>query len=385
MDDGRSPEIAQEGGGVFSLPPGESFPLDSGEELPALEIAYKTYGALNAARSNAVLVCHALTLDQHVASRQPRTGKPGWWSSLVGPGKPLAPDRHFVICANVVGGCSGTTGPGSVDPRTGEPYGIAFPLITIGDMVRAQARLVEALGIKRLFAVVGGSMGGMQVLQWAASYPDRVFCAMPVATAARHSSQNIAFHEVGRQAVMADPDWCKGRYLEEGCYPGKGLAVARMAAHITYLSDEALQRKFGRKLQERAAPTFSFDADFQIENYLRYQGLSFVDRFDANSYLYVTRACDYFDLAADYGGSLSTAFRNSKTRFCVVSFSSDWLYPTSASRAIVHALNAGGASVSFVDIMTDRGHDAFLLEDPEFSATAHGFLEGCARVRGLSA
>ena len=227
-------------------------------------------------------------------------------------------------------------------------------------------------------------MGGMQVLQWVASYPERVFSAMPIAAAARHSSQNIAFHEVGRQAMMADPEWRSGRYLEEGTNPNKGLAVARMAAHITYLSDEALQRKFGRNFQDREAPTFTFDADFQIENYLRYQGTSFVDRFDANSYLYVTRACDYFDLAADYGGSLASAFKGTKTRFCVVSFTSDWLYPTSDSRAIVHALNAAAASVSFVEIATDRGHDAFLLEVPEFFATTRGFLEAAARARGMT-
>ena len=357
--------------------------MDAGVSLSPFTIAYQTYGTLNADKSNAILVCHALTGDQHVANENPLTGKAGWWSSMVGPGKPVDTDRYFVICSNVLGGCMGTTGPASINPATGEAYALDMPVVTIRDMVRAQAMLIDHLGIDTLFCAVGGSMGGMQVLQWAATYPERVFSAMPVATAARHSSQNIAFHEVGRQAVMADPDWCKGRYIEAGKYPGKGLAVARMAAHITYLSDEALQRKFGRKLQGRDAPTFSFDADFQIENYLRYQGLSFVDRFDANSYLYVTRACDYFDLAADYGGQLAAAFKQSKTRFCVVSFSSDWLYPTSASRAIVHALNAGGASVSFVDILTDRGHDAFLIEDPEFNATAQGFLNGAAKARGL--
>ena len=357
--------------------------MDAGVQLAPFSVAYQTYGTLNAQKSNAILVCHALTGDQHVANANPLTGKAGWWSSLVGPGKPVDTNRYFVICSNVLGGCMGTTGPASMNPATGRPFALDMPVVTIRDMVRAQTMLIDHLGIETLFCVIGGSMGGMQVLQWAASYPDRVFAAMPVATAARHSSQNIAFHEVGRQAVMADPDWCKGCYLDEGKYPGKGLAVARMAAHITYLSDEALQRKFGRKLQERDAPTFSFDADFQIENYLRYQGLSFVDRFDANSYLYVTRACDYFDLAADYGGQLAHAFKHSKTRFCVVAFSSDWLYPTSASRSIVHALNAGGASVSFVDVQTDRGHDAFLIDDDEFKATAHGFLEGAAKLRGL--
>jgi len=358
--------------------------MDAGVSLSPLTIAYQTYGELNASKSNAILVCHALTGDQHVANTHPITGKAGWWHTMVGPNRPIDTNRYFVIASNVVGGCMGTTGPASLNPATGRPYGLDLPLVTIKDMVRAQAMLIDHLGIDMLFCVAGGSMGGMQVLQWVASFPERVFAAMPIATAARHSSQNIAFHEVGRQAVMADPDWRQGRYLEEGVIPTKGLAVARMAAHITYLSDEALQSKFGRKLQDRAAPTFSFDADFQIENYLRYQGTSFVDRFDANSYLYVTRACDYFDLAADYGGSLAYAFKGSKSRFCVVSFNSDWLYPTQASRAIVHALNAGGASVSFVDIETDRGHDAFLLDTPEFIATSHGFLNSAARARGIA-
>jgi homoserine O-acetyltransferase len=358
--------------------------MDAGVSLSPLTIAYQTYGELNAEKSNAILVCHALTGDQHVANEHPITGKAGWWHTMVGPGRPIDTNRYFVIASNVVGGCMGTTGPASFNPATGRPYGLDLPVVTIKDMVRAQAMLIDHLGIDMLFCVAGGSMGGMQVLQWVATFPDRVFSAMPIATAARHSSQNIAFHEVGRQAVMADPDWRQGRYLEEGVIPTKGLAVARMAAHITYLSDEALQSKFGRKLQDRSAPTFSFDADFQIENYLRYQGTSFVDRFDANSYLYVTRACDYFDLAADYGGSLAYAFKGSKSRFCVVSFNSDWLYPTQASRAIVHALNAGGASVSFVDIETDRGHDAFLLETPEFIATSRGFLDAAARARGIA-
>jgi homoserine O-acetyltransferase len=357
--------------------------MDAGVALTPLSIAYQTYGTLNAAKSNAILICHALTGDQHVANVHPVTGKPGWWQVMVGPGRPIDTDRFFVIASNVVGGCMGTTGPASLNPATNQVYGLDLPLVTIRDMVRAQGMLIDHLGIDTLFGVIGGSMGGMQVLQWAASFPERVFSAMPIATAAKHSSQNIAFHEVGRQAIMADPDWRGGRYLDFGVSPTKGLAVARMAAHITYLSDEALQRKFGRKLQDRATPTFSFSADFQVENYLRYQGASFVDRFDANSYLYVTRACDYFDLADDYNGSLALAFRGTKTRFCVVSFNSDWLYPTPASRAIVHALNAAGASVSFVDIETDRGHDAFLLDVSEFIATTRGFLEAAARARGL--
>ncbi|RBP16404.1 homoserine O-acetyltransferase [Roseiarcus fermentans] len=358
--------------------------MDSGASLAPMTIAYQTYGALNAERSNALLVCHALTGDQHVANLHPVTGRPGWWETMVGPGRPFDTDRFFVICPNVLGGCMGSTGPASLNPETGEPYGLGFPVVTIADMVRAQALLIDHLGIDTLFCVAGGSMGGMQVLQWAAAYPDRVFAALPIATAARHSSQNIAFGEVGRQAVMADPDWRGGRYLVEGTRPSKGLAVARMAAHITYLSESALHRRFGRNLQDRAARTFSFDADFQIESYLRHQGRIFVDRFDPNSYLYLTRAMDYFDLAAEFGGSLANAFQNSPTRFCVVSFTSDWLFPTSDSRAIVRALNAGAASVSFVEIETDKGHDAFLLDVPELLETTKGFIDSAARARGIA-
>ncbi|MGI6856371.1 homoserine O-acetyltransferase MetX [Mesorhizobium sp. 1B3] len=357
--------------------------LDAGIQLSPFQIAYQTYGTLNDARSNAILVCHALTGDQHVANANPVTGKPGWWDVLIGPGKIIDTDRFFVICSNVVGGCLGSTGPASINPATGEPYGLDLPVITIRDMVRAQVMLIDHFGIDRLFCVMGGSMGGMQVLEWAASYPERVFSALPIATGARHSSQNIAFHEVGRQAVMADPDWRGGKYIEAGVRPEKGLAVARMAAHVTYLSEAALHRKFGRNLQDREALTFGFDADFQIESYLRHQGMTFVDRFDANSYLYMTRAMDYFDLAADHGGLLAEAFRGAQTRFCVVSFTSDWLFPTEESRSIVHALNAAGAPVSFVEIETDRGHDAFLLDEPELFAAIRGFIASAARARGF--
>ncbi|HVL71358.1 MAG TPA: homoserine O-acetyltransferase, partial [Beijerinckiaceae bacterium] len=322
--------------------------------------------------------------DQHVANVHPVTGKSGWWETLIGPGKPIDTNRFFVVCANVVGGCMGSTGPASTNPASGRAYGLDFPVVTIRDMVRAQAMLLTRLGIDQVFCVVGGSMGGMQVLQWVASYPERVFAAMPIATAARHSAQNIAFHEVGRQAVMADPDWRGGRYLEQGARPRKGLAVARMGAHITYLSEAALHKKFGRRFQDRAAPTFSFDADFQIESYLRHQGITFVERFDANSYLYLTRAMDYFDLAEDYGGVLANAFRGARTRFCVISFTSDWLFPTSDSRAVVHALNAAGASVGFVEVESDKGHDAFLLDEPEMFAISRGFIEAAARARGIS-
>ena len=302
---------------------------------------------------------------------------------MVGPGKPIDTERFFVICSNVVGGCMGTTGPASVNPASGQLYGLDLPVITVRDMVRAQAMLLDHLGIDSLFSIAGGSLGGMQVLQWAASYPERVFSALPIATGARHSSQNIAFHEVGRQAVMADPDWRGGRYIEAGVSPRKGLAVARMAAHITYLSDGALHRKFGRNLQDREELTFGFDADFQIESYLRHQGFTFVDRFDANSYLYMTRAMDYFDLAAAHNGRLADAFLGSRTRFCVASFTSDWLFPTIENKSVVRALNAAGASVSFVEIGTDRGHDAFLLDEPELFATIRGFLSAAAEARGL--
>jgi homoserine O-acetyltransferase len=369
--------------GIAHFSESEPLPLDNGGALAPFSVAFQTYGSLNAAKSNVILVCHALTGDQHVIGAHPVTGKPGWWETVVGPGKPVDTDRYFVICPNIVGGCMGTTGPASINPATGRPYGVDFPVVTIRDMVRAQAMLIERLGIEDLFCVIGGSMGGMQVLEWAASYGDKVFSAVPIATAPRHSSQNIAFHEVGRQAVMADPDWRHGRYLEEGVSPRKGLAVARMAAHITYLSSKALHEKFGRKLQDRDALTFGFDADFQVESYLRHQGSTFVDRFDANSYLYITRAMDYFDLAADHGGTLANAFRDLKTRFCVVSITSDWLYPTRDSREIVRALNAVAANVSFVEIESDKGHDAFLLHEPELFATIAGFLNAAADRRGL--
>jgi homoserine O-acetyltransferase len=363
--------------------PDSPLKLDAGVELSPFQIAYKTYGTLNAARSNAVLVCHALTGDQHVASQHPVTKKQGWWETMVGPGKAIDTERYFVISPNVIGACMGTTGPASINPASGKPWGLEFPVVTVRDMVRAQAMLLDHLGIDSLFAVAGGSMGGMQALQWPASYPDRVFAALPIACATRHSAQNIAFHEVGRQAIMADPEWRGGRYLVEGTDPRRGLAVARMGAHITYLSDAALHRKFGRKFQDRENPTFSFDADFEVESYLRHQGIAFVERFDANSYLYLTRAMDYFDLAADYGGVLANGFKGVQTRFCIVSFTSDWLFPTAESRDIVHALNAGGARVSFAEIVTDKGHDAFLLDEPELFAIVRGFLDGAGRARGL--
>jgi homoserine O-acetyltransferase len=357
--------------------------LDCGVELGPYRVAYQTYGTLNADKSNAVLICHALTGDQFVAEQHPVTRREGWWESLVGPGKVLDPARYYIICSNVLGGCMGTTGPLAKDPATSQPWNLHFPVVTIGDMVRAQAALLDHLGIPDLFCVIGGSMGGMQVLQWAASFPKRVFTAVPIASAARHSAQNIAFHEVGRQAIMADPEWKAGDYRLHGTAPERGLAVARMTAHITYLSELALQRKFGRNLQDRNALGFGFDADFQVESYLRHQGSTFVDRFDANSYLYITRAMDYFDLAGQHGGVLANAFKGTATRFCSISFTSDWLFPTRENRAIVYALNAAAANVSFVEVETDKGHDAFLLDEPEMFRTLQGFLRGAASARGL--
>ncbi|MFD2204438.1 homoserine O-acetyltransferase MetX [Kiloniella antarctica] len=356
----------------------EPMPLDSGIEIGPIEVSYQTYGTLNSDKTNAIVICHALTGDQFVSETHPITEKPGWWAMMVGPGKPVDTDKYFIICSSVIGGCMGSTGPVSIDPKTDKPYGLNFPVITIGDMVRAQKRLVESLGIKKLFCVIGGSMGGMQVLQWAVSYPEMVFAAIPIATAPRHTAQNIAFHEVGRQAIMADPNWCHGAYLEENKVPRAGLSVARMTAHVTYLSEPALHRKFGRRLQDRKNLTYGFDADFQVESYLRHQGYTFVERFDANSYLYITRAMDYFDLAEEHGGMLANAFRDSPVRFCVISFSSDWLFPTSANREIVHALNAVAADVSFVEVQSDAGHDAFLLNEPRFHETIDGFIKGCA-------
>ncbi|MCU4159110.1 homoserine O-acetyltransferase [Acidiphilium sp. AL] len=364
----------------------EGLDLDCGAHLAQIDIAYRTYGTLNADRSNAVLVCHALTGDQYVAETHPLTGKPAWWGAMVGAGKPVDTDRYFVICSNVLGGCMGSTGPRSrFDQNVGEPWGTLFPPVTIQDMVRAQKKLIDRLGISRLFAVIGGSMGGMQALAWASLFPESVFAAVPVATAAHHSAQNIAFHEVGRQAIFADPDFHGGRYWAHGVIPARGLAVARMTAHITYLSEAALTRKFGRRLQggDVLSPIL-FGERFAVESYLEHQGSSFVRRFDANSYLCITRAMDFFDLAADHGGSLGAAFRGSKTRFLLVSFSSDWLFPTAESRTIARALNQAAANVSFVEIVSDKGHDAFLLDEPDFHRTIAGFLGGAAEAAGLA-
>ena len=363
---------------TLTLP--DPLPLDSGQVLERVEIAYETYGALNPDKSNAILVCHALTMDQYVASPHPVTGKPGWWSHSVGPGNVIDTDRYFVICANVIGSCMGSTGPQSL-ASDGQPYGMRFPVITIRDMVRAEVAMLDQFGIKQLHAVVGGSMGGMQALSLAANFPDRAARVLAIATTARHSAQNIAFHEVGRQAIMADPNWREGDYYADGSAPDAGLAVARMAAHITYLSEEGLTEKFGRRLQAKedgrpGEKTFGFDADFQVESYLRYQGSGFTRRFDANSYLYITRAMDYFDIAEEHGGVLADAFAGSSSRFCLVSFDSDWLYPTAESRHVVHALNAAGAPVSFVELSAPFGHDSFLLDVPALDRVVKGFLDG---------
>jgi homoserine O-acetyltransferase len=352
----------------------EPLPLDCGQRLEGVRVAYEAYGTLSPARDNVVLIQHATTGDQHVASPHPITGKPGWWDRMIGPGKPIDTDRFHVICANVIGGCMGSTGPAS-DDGEGRPWGMRFPVITIRDMVRAQVALLDALGVAKLHAVVGGSMGGMLALSLAANWPDRAKRVLVIASTARHSAQNIAFHEVGRQAIMADPNWEGGDYYGHGKGPEKGLAVARMAAHITYLSEAGLTDKFGRRLQDRTAKSFGFDADFQVESYLRHQGIAFSDRFDANAYLYITRAMDYFDLAEEHGGRLADAFAGSTARFCLVSFDTDWLYPTAESRHVVHALNAAAAPVSFVELSAPYGHDSFLLECPALDRVIKGFLE----------
>ncbi len=367
----------------MDITPDTPFRFECGAEVATITQAYQTYGTLNADKSNAILLCHGLTGDQYISGAHPVTGKPGWWQELVGSSNVFDTDRFFLIVANVIGGCMGSLGPKSINPATGKAYGIDFPVITIGDMVRAQKLLIDALGIGKLFSVIGGSMGGMLALDWAARYPEHVYSCAPVCTSVRHSAQNIAFHEIGRQAVMADPNWQEGRYLERGVFPVKGLSVARMTAHVTYLSEIGLQQKFGRRLQGKDAVTFGFNVDFQVESYLHHQGMSFVERFDPNSYLYITRAMDYFDLEADYGG-LSNAFANTPVRFCVVSFTSDWLFPTSESKHLVRALNGVAANVSFTEVVTDKGHDAFLLDVPAFHATLKGFLEGAARARGIA-
>ena len=348
--------------------------LDCGQTISNFPLAYETYGVLNEKKDNAILAFHALTGDQYASGKNPITNKEGWWSYALGPGKAIDTNKYFVICANVIGGCMGSYGPSNINPETNKPFGTNFPVITINDMVNAQYHLLEFFKIEKLFSVVGGSMGGMQVLQFVSNFPNKSVTAIPIACTASHSAQNIALNELGRQSIMADHNWSNGFYEENKKLPDKGLAVARMAAHITYLSKKGLQEKFGRKLQERDDLKFSFDADFQIESYLRYQGSVFVDRFDANSYLYITRAMDYFDLLKQFNGNLSKAFEKSKTKFFVISFTSDWLYPTPENREIVIALNAIGKDVGFAEITSDKGHDSFLLDVPDFLSTVKNFL-----------
>ena len=371
---GRSVGLVEKRYFTFAGPP-EEMTLESGARLGPVTLAYETYGILNAEKTNAVLVAHALTGDSHAAGYYSESdAKPGWWDIMIGPGKGIDTDQYFVICSNVIGGCMGSTGPASVDVETGKPYGGHFPVITIGDMVKAQKALIDHLGIRRLLSVVGGSMGGMQVLEWCVRFPETVVSAIPLATTTRHSALAIAFNEVARQAIMSDPNWNRGDYYD-GRKPDMGLAVARMIGHITYLSDEAMRQKFGRRLQEKTAVSFGFDADFQVESYLRYQGARFVERFDANAFLYITKAADYFDLEAQHGGgSAVAAFERTRARFLVISFTSDWLYPTYQSKAMVTAMKKNGRDVSFCEIEAEWGHDAFLVPNPRLSALMKGFL-----------
>ena len=352
--------------------------LEGGQKLNNANLAYSTWGKLNNQKTNAILICHALTGDQFVTGKNPITNRNGWWKNIVGPNKILDTNKYYIICANVLGGCMGTTGPSSINTDTGKPYGMEFPIFTIKDMVNLQLKLIDSLQIKKLFSVIGGSMGGMQVLEWAASYPNRIYSAIPIATSYRHSAQNIAFHEVGRQAIMNDPDWHHGNYYQKKLKPRHGLSVARMIAHITYLSEGAFQKKFGRDMQSKVL-SWGFDADFQVESYLRHQGISFVDRFDANSYLYITRAMDYFDLTSPYEGNLSLAFKKAQCKFLIISFTSDWLFPSSESHEIVKALNKTTSDISYIEVESDKGHDSFLLEVKEFYEILSGFISGVAR------
>ena len=357
--------------------------LEGGQKIEDAIIAFSTWGVLNKNRSNAILICHALSGDQYAAGINPVTKKEGWWQNMIGPNKVLDTNKYFIICPNVLGGCMGTTGPSSINKSSKKPYGLSFPIYTIKDIVNMQVKLIDYLKIEQLFSILGGSMGGMQVLEWASSHSNRVYTAIPIAASYRHTAQNIAFHEVGRQAIMNDPNWNEGNYYEQIEKPRHGLAVARMIAHITYLSEGAFQKKFGRDMQNKVL-SWGFDADFQVESYLRHQGTSFVDRFDANCYLYLTRAMDYFDLTSQYHGNLSLAFKNNKCKYLVVSFSSDWLFPTSESRTILKALNKVEADVSFIEIQSDKGHDSFLLDVPEFHSILKGFIEGAANKKGLT-
>jgi homoserine O-acetyltransferase len=367
---------------TFGAPPDE-MRLSSGAELGPITLAYETCGQLNDKRDNAVLILHAFSGDAHVAGVYSEADeKPGWWEYMVGPGKGIDTEHFFVICINILGSCMGSTGPASPNPHTGQPYALDFPMVTIGDMVRAQKVLLDHLGVARLHAVVGGSVGGMQALEWCVRYPRMVKASVLLATTTRHSALAIAFNEVARQAIMADPNWCQGQYYGKA-KPDMGLAVARMIGHVTYLSDESMRLKFGRRLKDKTDFSFNFDADFQVESYLRYQGAKFVERFDANSLLFITKAADYFDLEREYGeGSLVNAFARAQCRFLVISFSSDWLYPTYQSRDMVQAMKKNGLDVSFCEVEAQWGHDAFLIPNPRLTKLLKGFLSNGSTALG---
>jgi homoserine O-acetyltransferase len=373
---GRTVGLVEKKFFTFACPP-DRLKLESGADIGPVTLAYETCGTLNPDKTNAVLVLHALSGDSHAAGYyDPRDAKPGWWDIMVGPGKGIDTDRYFVVCSNIIGSCCGSTGPASINPETGKEYGTRFPVITIGDMVEAQKALMDHLSIDSLLSVIGGSVGGMQVLEWCARFPERVRSAVPLATTSRHSALAIAFNEVARQAIMADPNWKEGHYYA-GKKPDMGLAIARMIGHITYLSDESMRLKFGRKLQNRSALSFEFGAEFQVESYLQYQGKKFIERFDANSFLYITKAADYFDLARQYGsGSLVKAFSRCRAKFLVVSYTSDWLYPTYQSREMVKAMKKNDLDVSFCEIDAQWGHDAFLLPNERLDHLMAGFLKG---------
>lgn len=356
--------------------PPQELRLKSGEKLGPVTLAYETYGKLNATKSNAILLCHALTGDAHAAGYHDGDKKPGWWDTMIGPGKPFDTEKYFVICSNCLGSCKGSSGPNLVNPATGRPFGLSFPVITIEDMVDAQRHLIDHLGIQQLLAVAGGSMGGMQALTWAVRFPDRVQSSLVIATNYRHSAQQIAFHEVGRQAIMSDPDWQDGDYYGK-TIPARGLAVARMIGHITYMSENSMEEKFGRKLYDKEKVGYDFSSDFEVEKYLKYRGDSFVQRFDANSYLYITKALDYFDLTEGEGDLVET-FRGLRSKFLVISFTSDWLYPSHQSQDMLRAMKVNDVDVTYVEIKSGYGHDAFLVEN---TGQAHVIEHFLARMR----
>jgi homoserine O-acetyltransferase len=356
----------------FADPPDE-LDLECGRKLGPIEIAYETYGKLSDEKDNAILIVHALSGDAHAAGyNSADEDKPGWWDIMIGPGKAFDTDRYFMICSNIIGGCKGSTGPSSIDPASGRPYGLSFPVVTVKDMVNAQKALIDHLGIEKLLCVVGGSMGGMQVLQWVVSYPEMVRLAIPIATTSKLSAQAIAFNEVARQAIMSDPDWMAGDFYDKAT-PHSGLSIARMIGHITYLSDKSMHQKFGRKLQDKAEYGYEFVTDFRVESYLHYKGDSFVKRFDANSYLYITKAMDYFDLSHPYG-SLKKAFADVKSKFLVISLSTDWLFPSYQSKEIASALRHNNIDVIYTEIQTDAGHDGFLIESEQLTSLISNFL-----------